>query len=327
MSGAMSLPATAAAALAPPSPAAAAARAQSRSVLAGCAWGATAALVWGGYMAFARAGVVGGLTPPDFALLRYGIAGLLLLPFLARAGIGTLGGIGWRRGLVLALLAGPAFIMANAWGFRFAPLAHGAVIQPATVTLLSMALAAPLLAERVAPPRWLGAAVVVAGMALLTGLGTADGAGDGAWRGDLCFLAAGLLWALFTVLGRRWGVAPMLGTAVVSVLGGLAAVPLFLAFGDWAALLAQGPRMLLVQAVMQGALSGVVAVYAFARSVAALGAARAALFPALVPAVAVLLGVPVAGEWPDARQWLGLAVVMAGLPLAMGLLLRGGRRR
>jgi len=57
--------------------------------------------------------------------------------------------------------------------------------------------------------------------------------------------------------------------------------------------------------------------------VALLGPMRAALFPALVPVLAVLAGVPVAGEWPEPVQWLGLAVVVAGLPLAMGVL---GRR-
>ena len=72
----------------------------------------------------------------------------------------------------------------------------------------------------------------------------------------------------------------------------------------------------------QRRLVGVLAVYAFARAVLLLGAARAAMFPAMVPAVAVLFGIPVAGEWPEPAQWLGLGIVLAGLPLAMGLLRR-----
>lgn len=100
------------------------------------------------------------------------------------------------------------------------------------------------------------------------------------------------------------------------------ALPLWLVFGDAAGLLAHGPRALLTQAVVQGALSGLLAVYAFGKAVAILGPARAAIVPALVPGLAVLAGIPVAGEWPDAVQWLGLAVVMAGLPLALGLLPR-----
>jgi len=125
-------------------------------LLQGVAWGFTAALIWGGYLAFARAGIVGGLAPLDFALLRYGTAALLVLPLLPRLGLRDLGGIGWRRGAVLALFAGPAFILLGTWGYRYAPLAHGAVVQPATVTVATMLLAMLLLRERITPRRWLG---------------------------------------------------------------------------------------------------------------------------------------------------------------------------
>jgi drug/metabolite transporter (DMT)-like permease len=289
--------------------------------LAGLAWGLAAALIWGGYLAFARAGVVGGLAPLDFALLRNGVAGLVALPLLARFGLRDLGGIGWRRGAVLALLAGPAFILLATWGYRFAPLAHGAVLQPATVVVATMLLAVLWLRERIAGPRWAGLALVLLGLALVSGTGMAD---PGAWRGDLLFAAAGLLWALFTLAARVWRVDALRATLVVAVLGGAMMLPLWALFGDTAALLAHGPRVLVTQGLVQGVLSGLVAVFAFSRAVVLLGPVRAALFPALVPGFAVLAGVPVAGEWPDGVQWLGLAVVLAGLPLAMGAL--GGRR-
>jgi drug/metabolite transporter (DMT)-like permease len=291
-------------------------------MLAGLAWGFAAALVWGGYLAFARAGVLGGLAPVDFALLRYGTAALLVLPLLPALGLRDLGGIGWRRGAVLALLAGPAFILLATWGYRFAPLAHGAVVQPAVVAIGTMALAVLVLRDRIAPRRWIGVAVVLAGLALVSGAGFAAG---GAWRGDLLFAAAGLLWALFTIAARAWRVDAWRATVAVAVLGGATALPLWLVLGDSAALLAQGWRVIGVQALVQGALSGLFAVHAFGRAVAILGPARAAMFPAMVPALAVLAGIPVAGEWPEPAQWAGLAVVLAGLPLAMGML--GAARR
>jgi drug/metabolite transporter (DMT)-like permease len=290
-------------------------------VLAGLGWGFAAALIWGGYLAFARAGVVGGLAPLDFALLRYGTAALLVLPLLPRLGLGDLFGIGWRRGAVLAFFAGPAFILLGTWGYRFAPLAHGAVVQPATVTIATMLLAMWLLRERIARRRWIGVGIVVAGLALVSGLGLGA---EGAWRGDLIFAAAGLFWAAFTIAARRWQVDAWRATVAVALLGGLAAVPLWLVFGDAPALLAQGWGVIATQALVQGALSGLLAVYAFGRAVAVLGPVRAAMFPAMVPALAVLAGIPVAGEWPEPVQWLGLTTVLAGLPLAMGLL--GARR-
>jgi drug/metabolite transporter (DMT)-like permease len=288
-------------------------------MLAGLAWGLAAAAIWGGYLAFARAGVVSGLAPVDFALLRYGTAGLIALPFLLRSGGGGLAAIGWRRAAVLTALAGPPFILLATLGYRYAPLAHGAVVQPSVVVLATMALAVLVLRDRVAASRWAGVAVLLVGLLLVSGAGMDAG---GAWRGDLSFAAAGLLWAGFTVLSRRWGVGAWPATLAVAVFGGAVALPLWLVFGDPAALLAQGSRVLLTQAVVQGALSGLLAVYAFGKAIAILGPARAAIVPALVPGLAVLAGIPVAGEWPDAVQWLGLAVVMAGLPLALGLLPR-----
>lgn len=287
-------------------------------MLVGFAWGVAAATIWGGYLAFARAGIVGGLAPLDFALLRYGTAALVAAPFLLRLGLPSLAGIGWRRGLVLTLLAGPPFILLGTLGYRFAPLAHGAVVQPAAVTLGAMLLAVLLLREKVAATRWAGIGVLLLGLLLVSGAGLTGEA----WRGDLAFAAAGLLWAGFTVLSRRWAVGAWPATLVVAVLGGAAALPLWLVFADHGALLAQGAEVIVTQALVQGVLSGVVAVFAFGRAVALLGATRAAIFPALVPGIAVLAGIPVAGEWPVGVQWLGLAVVMAGLPLAMGLLPR-----
>ena len=52
----------------------------------------------------------------------------------------------------------------------------------------------------------------------------------------------------------------------------------------------------LLQAVLQGILAGPGALYLYIRSVALLGAARASVFPALVPPFVLLIGWIVLGE-------------------------------
>src|SRR5215468_11242457 len=104
--------------------------------------GVGAALIWGGYLAFARAGVAEGLRPEDFALLRFGVSAVIMLPYLLKNGVANLAGVGWRRGLVLALFAGPLFMMLIPAGFLYAPLPHGAVIPPSSTVVCSMLLAA-----------------------------------------------------------------------------------------------------------------------------------------------------------------------------------------
>jgi drug/metabolite transporter (DMT)-like permease len=78
-------------------------------------------------------------------------------------------------------------------------------------------------------------------------------------------------------------------------------------------------HVLATEIVIQGLLAGIVGVLAFTRTVELLGASRAAVFPALVPVAAILIGVPMNGEWPSAAQWLGLVVVTLGLMIAAGI--------
>ena len=154
--------------------------------------------------------------------------------------------------------------------------------------------------------------MILAGLALVAGPGAIDG-GVRALAGDALFALAGLMWAGFAVLSKRWGVSPIAATAVVSVLSAAVYAPLFLATRGIDVLLAQPTTTLVQQVVVQGVLSGVVSVFAFGRAVELLGAPRAAAFPALVPVVAIITGVPVTGEYPTIVQAVGLLIVTLGL--------------
>lgn len=285
----------------------------------GLVLGLTAALIWGSYLAMARAGISSGLAAPDIAFIRYAVAGLIMLPWLLMNRPLEVAGVGWGRAISLALLAGPLFVLVGAGGYRFAPLAHGAVVQPATVTLGAMIGAAIIFSDRLTLPRGIGIATIVAGLVLIAGPGLFSGTATTP-IGDAMFAIAGLMWAAFTILSKRWGVSPMAGTAVVSVLSAVIYVPLYLAISGAGHLLAVPASVLLPQILVQGVLSGVVAVLAFSRAVQLLGASRASVFPAMVPVSAILLGVPIVGEWPTLLQLAGLATVTAGLLIAIGVI-------
>jgi hypothetical protein len=65
--------------------------------------------------------------------------------------------------------------------------------------------------------------------------------------------------------------------------------------------------------------------FLFSKAIAILGVSRAVLFPAIVPAISVLIGIPIVGEWPDALQVAGLFLVTLGLLTAVGLFTRSRR--
>ncbi len=189
--------------------------------------GAAAATIWGLYLALARQGISAGLTPVDIAAFRYVTAGLVMLPWLVVAWP-EVRAVGLWRSLALAALAGPPFILLGVGGYQFAPLAHGAVVQPATVTVLGMILATLVLGEALTRARILGTTIIVAGIAVIAGPGLLTGGGLTP-LGDAMFAGAGVLWAGFTLLSRRWKVPPVAGTAIVSVISGAVTLPWALA--------------------------------------------------------------------------------------------------
>lgn len=282
----------------------------------GFLWGAIAALIWGGFFAWSSVGTSAGFDAADLAFLRYGTAGAVMLPWLLRRDIRSLGGVGWLRGAALALLAGPLFVLVGTTGFAFAPLAHGAVIQLGTSTLVGIVLAAIFTDERVDFRRAFGLALMIIGLGITVGPGFLGG-GSEAWKGDLLFAGAGLMWALFTLLQRRWAVDPMAGTAAISVLALLTYAPAYLLVRGPQVLIAADPLMLFELTIVLGLFSGIISLFAFGRAVSSLGAARASLFPALAPGVAIILGVPLADEIPTLPQVGGLIILTAGLLLSI----------
>lgn len=291
------------------------------SLALGYAFGMTMALGAATSFAMARAGALGGLAPEDMILARAAVAGLVMLPFLIKWGLPTLAGIGWRRGLLLLLTGGPLFAFLQTGGYAYAPLAHGAVIAPSTVTVLSTLGAVVLLGERLTRWHVVGGMTVIAGVVLVSWHGfTGSAVTDTTWIGDLMFVTSSILWATFTVLMRKWRLDPMRVTAVVAVLTALVVVPGYLAYRGFGRLTTLPADALLAQGIAQGLIQGVVTLLAYSKAIAILGVSRAVLFPAVVPAISILIGIPLVGEWPDAAQITGLALVTLGLLAAVGLL-------
>lgn len=283
----------------------------------GIAFGLMAAVIWGGFLVVSRHGVVLGLEAVDIAFLRYVSAALVMLPILLRQpGRRELVQLGWFKPLMLAALAGPLFLIVGASGFYFAPAAHAAVIQPGGMTLTSVCFAAILFGERLTPAKLTGLALLVIGLATIAGPGLLTGQSE-AWKGDILFATAGTMFAGFTILVRRWRISAWTSTAIVSVLSGFLFGPLYLMVWGPERLLATPLSAILEQIVVQGILSAVVALFAFARAVHHLGPGRASFFPAMAPSMAILIAIPVLGEFPSILQWAGLAVATLGLVIAL----------
>jgi drug/metabolite transporter (DMT)-like permease len=278
---------------------------------AGIACGTGAALFWAGGFVAARHGISAGFSPADIAFHRFVWAGLVFLPFVARSR--EFAGAGWVKAIALTLFGGLPLALLSYAGFLFVPLAHGGVIQPSSAALGGLALATVVLKEKLPRERALGAAIIVAGLCLIGGEALAT-IGTHGLIGDLCFMTAGLMFAIFALLLRLWRVTPMHAVAITSVVS-LVDIPIhWLAFG-FEHMVGLGLWENLLQLVMQGLFAGAGATYLFARSVALLGAGRAAVFPSLVPGFTLLIGFLALGELPTLAQFAGFAIVLMGFRL------------
>ncbi|QDP25871.1 DMT family transporter [Bradyrhizobium cosmicum] len=282
--------------------------------LLGVVCGLSAALFWALGFAGTRHGLKVGFTPTDLLMHRFVWSGIVFLPLVLRAGISDLCGIGWGRGLVLMVLGGPVMSLVSYTGFLFVPLGHGSVIQPSSATLGGLFLAAMFLKERISPSRLAGAIVIVGGLAVIGAESIGHIGADGV-LGDLIFVITGFMFAGFGTLLRHWRVSAVSAALVINVLS-LLLLPIYLLTSGPARIAEIGFSENAIQALAQGVLAGPAALYLFVVSVQRLGVARAAVFPACVPALTLLTGWLLLGEPPTALQAAGLVTVLCGFYLA-----------
>jgi drug/metabolite transporter (DMT)-like permease len=277
--------------------------------------------VCNGQFAVAKIGVRVGLLPYDIVALRFGFAALILVPWLLikrfnAKGLAQAAGVGWARAWVLALIAGSPYAYLIFLGSQLAPAAHGAMILPAMTLLVGLGLGAWWLGEPVGARRAVGAVALLCGLVLLGahGLAGQGGSTSTSWAGDGVLLLAGLCWGLYTVLVKRWSLVPIAAAAVLTLIS-LLYLPIYGLF--LSPRLAQVPfTQVLLQGVFHGFFQSVGVMVGYSYAVRQLGAGRVAMGIAVVPAIGVLTGIPLVGEWPVFTTWLGLAAICAGLMVA-----------
>lgn len=286
----------------------------STNAIRGIVFGALAAFGWAAGLVSARHAMQVGFSPADLVFYRFGLFGLLLLPFVFRGGFALPGGLPWGKAIALALTGGLITAFCSNSGFLFVPLGHGAVIQPSSASLAGLLLTVVFLGEHPHVTRVVGAIGIVLGLIVFGGESITT-IGRHGIAGDLLFVAAGSSYAVFGLLLAMWRIDSVRATAVATVLSFLIFFPVHAALFGYQHMIAAGIQENLLQLVAQGILAGAPAMYFFARTVALLGPARAAVFPALVPGFALLIGYFALGEIPTIAQLTGFAIVMAAFAL------------
>lgn len=284
----------------------------------GIAVGLVAASIGALYTVFARWGMAHGLSSPDLTVLRFGVAGILMLPIMVIACRRDLAQFTtrWREWALVALLAGTPFGLLMFGALQFAPPSHSAVFPFTAMSVMGMVLGAVVLGDRMTVRRIAGIAVVLTGLVLVSGV-EASSLTLRASIGDAMFLAAGTLWAGFGIVLRKHRLDPLLATAVISISALFTYVPAYFWFTGGQGLVLAAPFVFWTEVLVQGVIAGAGTLYTYSKMVSLLGPSRAAVFPALAPGLAALMAWPVLGHVPAPMETMGLLLVMTGLIVAV----------
>jgi drug/metabolite transporter (DMT)-like permease len=241
-----------------------------------------------------------------FLALRFAIASAVLaLPAAGR--MRSLGRGGARAGVALGLLLALGYALQTA-GLERTTVSSAGFITGLYVVFTPL-LGLLLFRTRVGRAVWLGVALALVGLAMLSGVGAGDP------LGDLLVLLGSAAYSLQIVLLERYAprydavaftqaemLAACAGFSVVAVALGQLEVPH--GWTVWGALIVTG--------VFASALGFFVQTWAQRR----LSAARTALAFAMEPVWAGIFGFWLAGDRLGALGWGGCAVIMAGIVVA-----------
>lgn len=265
--------------------------------------------IWSGFMLISRLGGKTALTGWDIAALRLGCGSLFLLPFsfsIPRAA--------WRdiKLWSLALSGGVGFMVLIYSALKLAPAAHGGILSPGTQPFLVTLAAFLILGTKPDRARLLALVPIALGVVIVAGPGFFDAGVDASVLvGDALLLLASVVWAIYSVLARKWAYDPWLLTRFLCLASAIVYLPLYLLFAP-KGVMEVSWSMLVLQGLYQGIGPTILAMLFFLKAVAALGAERTGALIALVPILSGLAAVPLLHEPLTLSLVLGMILVSGG---------------
>jgi len=280
-----------------------------------------AVMVWSGWIVLSSYSVRGTLTAYDITAMRFGVAGLLLLPVLIKKGM-RIGPWGIFGGFFLACMMGAPYNTITIYAMKFAPASHAAgLINTAMLSLTTLA-GIFLLREGTSPLRLLGLLLSLIGIGcLLYSDNGAPGSHDDMLMGHALFLVGGAIWAVYATTAKHWQVDPLQATAAVCVCSAIMYLPIYFAFLP-SNIGMHNVNEAIFQGLYQGILNSIIALLCYNTAIRLLGASTSSAFLPLIPVISTLIAIPALGEVPGLFEWVGIALAASGVLLSTGFISR-----
>jgi drug/metabolite transporter (DMT)-like permease len=272
-----------------------------------------AVLVWGSTYVVTKNGL-DDLPPMQFALLRYGVASLILVPLaVARGGLAKLERpIPWGTLVMMGLMGVGLYYTLFNLALSYTTASQVALIQSAFPAMTAL-LAVLLLRERLDVRRIAGTVLAIGGVALIVARSDPGSAARHPLLGNVLTFGSVVVWSTYTILAKRVSKAdPISVTAIITLIGTIMLGPAALIENDFRPL----TREALLAVVYLGAVASAGSYLLYNRSLRDLDATLVGIFINLSPVIGVATGVLFLREPITGLAIVGGVLVLVGVWVA-----------
>mgnify|MGYP001331564129 FL=1 len=245
----------------------------------------------------------------DLIAIRFGVSGLVVLPFILYFKP-------WKtltlfRAIVYSFLLGPIYMMFVFSGFIYAPASHSAVFFNGFLPFLTLLITSLWLKKRISRLQIISVFLILLGAFLIL----LDGASlkiEISWLGDLLFLIAGFLFAIYIVVSREWKITISELIFCTAFLNFLIYLPIWIIFipKNFGSI---SNTDLFTQIIFQGIVPNLIGLLLVTIAVKKIGSAPTSAFLAGVPATASILSFFILGEYLGIKGWIGILSITPGI--------------
>lgn len=266
--------------------------------------------IWGGFTLTARLNAIWHISAWDIVALRFALAFVILMPILIYRK--EMAFLFKKEPFILAMVGGVLYCLIAYSAFHYAPTAHAAIFLNGCIPICTAIIAYVLMKQAFDRHTWVSLAIMLSVLSVMSVLmyretGVPFGFGDG-----LFFISA-VLWAIFTVLLRKYQLTAWQAMTSVAIWSAIVYLPIYLLFLP-KHLSVPEPQHLLFQTIFHGIFVVIIATLTYVEAIKRLGAFKAGSITNLAPFIAAVLAVPLLNE-P-----LSIAMIFGLIGMAIGAL-------
>jgi drug/metabolite transporter (DMT)-like permease len=274
--------------------------------------------IWAAFLVGTRFAVTKNFTVEEILVLRLIPAAIIMLPYMVKLGVMPPGNRLITK-IIFALGASALFPWVLSMGLYYSPASNAGALGPGTLPFWTALIAFLITSEKPNRSRKFGLFVILLGALVIGIVQFETNYGDLTWLGNILFLLGAALWAIYSVIFRQSGIAPLHGLVIGLFWGSLIFVPFLITFGS---VKFENTTLhdIAFMVILHSFIIGILAMLLFTYAVKKLGAVQTAAFGALTPILALIGGVILLDEIISPSKLSGICLVTAGVLLASGAL-------